>query len=92
MEANMKPCAIIAVADKEDVEKTEYELKQDAEVTDDVESELGLKDGGEGIDTSDPFTLCLELETRFCRLEKRFARLMKQRFFASKPVLHALML
>ncbi|KAK8589133.1 hypothetical protein V6N12_023539 [Hibiscus sabdariffa] len=68
----MSECVkIIAVADKEDVEKTEYELKQDAEVTDDVESELGLKDGGEGIDTSDPFTLCLELETRFCRLEKR---------------------
>ncbi|KAE8677739.1 hypothetical protein F3Y22_tig00111502pilonHSYRG00012 [Hibiscus syriacus] len=80
---------IMTVTDKEDVEKTECEPKQDAKITknansigeskglvtdDDVKSKPGLKDG-QGLDTTDLFTLSLELETRICRLEKRFAKL-----------------
>ncbi|KAK8633495.1 hypothetical protein V6N13_014340 [Hibiscus sabdariffa] len=82
---------ITAITDKEDVEKTEYEPKQDdnvtkngnsireskGSVTDDVKSKPGLKDGGESIDTTDLFTLSVELETRVCRLEKRLAKLKK---------------
>ncbi|GMI79423.1 hypothetical protein HRI_001611600 [Hibiscus trionum] len=82
---------ITAVTDKEDVEKAEYEPKQDDNVTengnpireskgsdtDDVKSKPGLKDGGQSIDTTNLFTLSLELETRICRLEKRFAKLKK---------------